>query len=169
MQDYADVVVKPPLLFLGAIALGCLFSWIVPLGPGLGSANARALATGGALRWSDLPCSCVSVREFRRAGTSVVPGRAFDGPAQQRSLPLHAEPDLYQLRHLLFRFGDHADERLDASATDPSADRLAAWRGRARGSLSAVDSATLANSARVPRSANISSCPPCRRPPRWPV
>ncbi|HEV3242089.1 MAG TPA: isoprenylcysteine carboxylmethyltransferase family protein [Methyloceanibacter sp.] len=74
MQDYADVVVKPPILFLGAIVLGCLMSWIVPLGPGLGSANARALAAGGALALVGLALFILSVREFRRAGTSVVPG-----------------------------------------------------------------------------------------------
>jgi protein-S-isoprenylcysteine O-methyltransferase Ste14 len=74
MQDYADVVVKPPALFLGAILLGCLLSWIVPLGPGLGSANMRALAAGGMLALVGLALFVVSVREFRRAGTSVVPG-----------------------------------------------------------------------------------------------
>jgi len=74
MQDYAAVVVKPPALFLGAILLGCLLSWIVPLGPGLGSANMRALAAGGMLALVGLALFVVSVREFRRAGTSVVPG-----------------------------------------------------------------------------------------------
>ena len=74
MQDHADVVVKPPLLFGGALLLGCLLSWIVPLGPGLGSANTRALATGGSLALVGLAVFAVSVREFRRAGTSVVPG-----------------------------------------------------------------------------------------------
>ena len=47
MQDYADVVIKPPILFLGAIVLGCLLSWLVPLGPGLFSGNTRALGVGG--------------------------------------------------------------------------------------------------------------------------
>jgi protein-S-isoprenylcysteine O-methyltransferase Ste14 len=74
VQDHADVVVKPPLLFVGALLLGCLLSWIVPLGPGLGSANARALAAGGSLALVGLALFAVSVREFWRAGTSVVPG-----------------------------------------------------------------------------------------------
>jgi len=74
MQDYADVVVKPPTLFLGAIVLGCLLSWIVPLGPRLGSANGRALAAGGALALIGLALFVMSLREFKRAGTSVVPG-----------------------------------------------------------------------------------------------
>jgi protein-S-isoprenylcysteine O-methyltransferase Ste14 len=74
MHDYADVVVKPPLLFAGALVLGCLLSWLIPLGPGLGSANGRALAVGGGLAVIGFALSALSVREFRRAGTSVVPG-----------------------------------------------------------------------------------------------
>jgi protein-S-isoprenylcysteine O-methyltransferase Ste14 len=74
MRDYADVVVKPPILFAGAVLLGCLLSWIVPLGPGLGSANIRALAVGGGLALIGFALMALSVREFRRAGTSVIPG-----------------------------------------------------------------------------------------------
>jgi protein-S-isoprenylcysteine O-methyltransferase Ste14 len=74
MQDYADVVVKPPILFAGAVMLGCLLTWLVPLGPGIGSANGRALAVGGGLALIGLTLFVMSVREFGRAGTSVVPG-----------------------------------------------------------------------------------------------
>jgi len=74
MQDYADVVIKPPLLFAGALVLGCLLSWLVPLGPGLGGANLRALGAGGALAIAGLALGLFSIREFKQAGTSVVPG-----------------------------------------------------------------------------------------------
>ncbi len=74
MQDYADVVVKPPILFAGALVLGCLLSWLVPLGPGLGGANLRALAAGAALAIAGLALGLFSIREFKQAGTSVVPG-----------------------------------------------------------------------------------------------
>jgi len=74
MQDYADVMVKPPILFAGAVLLGCLLSWIVTLGPGLGSANTRALAAGGVLALIGFALMAVSVRQFRQAGTSVIPG-----------------------------------------------------------------------------------------------
>jgi protein-S-isoprenylcysteine O-methyltransferase Ste14 len=74
MQDYADVVVKPPILFAGALVLGCLLSWIVPLGPGLGGGNMRSLAAGVALAVAGLALGLFSVREFKQAGTSVVPG-----------------------------------------------------------------------------------------------
>ena len=74
MEDYADVVVKPPFLFAGAAVLGCLLSWLIPLGPGLGSANGQALAVGGSLALIGFALAALSVREFRRVGTSVVPG-----------------------------------------------------------------------------------------------
>ena len=74
MQDYAEVVVKPPLLFAGALLIGCLLSWLIPIGPGLGAANGRALAVGGSLALAGLALGVLSIREFRRAGTSVVPG-----------------------------------------------------------------------------------------------
>lgn len=74
MHDYADVAVKPPFLFAGAALLGCLLSLLIPIGPGLGSANGRALAVGGSLALVGFALSALSVRAFRRAGTSVVPG-----------------------------------------------------------------------------------------------
>jgi protein-S-isoprenylcysteine O-methyltransferase Ste14 len=74
MRDYADVAVKPPFLFAAAAVLGCLLSWLIPIGPGLGSANWRAVAVGGSLALIGFGLSALSVRAFRRAGTSVVPG-----------------------------------------------------------------------------------------------
>ena len=74
MRDYADVVVKPPILFAGAVLLGCLLSWTVPLGPGLGSANTRALAVGGGFALIGFALMALSVRQFRQAGTSIIPG-----------------------------------------------------------------------------------------------
>ena len=74
MQDYADVVIKPPILFAGAIVLGCLLSWLVPLGPDLFSANRRALGVGGGLALIGFGLFVVSVRRFFQAGTSPVPG-----------------------------------------------------------------------------------------------
>ena len=74
MRDYADVVVKPPLLFAGALVTGCFLSWLVPFGPGLGSANGRALAVGATFAVFGLALGGYAVWEFRRLGTSVVPG-----------------------------------------------------------------------------------------------
>jgi protein-S-isoprenylcysteine O-methyltransferase Ste14 len=74
MQGSADVAVKPALLFAGTLVLGCLLSWVVPLGPGLGSANGRAFAVGGSLVLIGLALATVSVREVRRMSANVVPG-----------------------------------------------------------------------------------------------
>jgi len=70
MRDYADVVVKPPLLFGGAAILGCLLSWLVPFGPGLGSSNGRALATGATFALLGLALGIASIAALRRAGTT---------------------------------------------------------------------------------------------------
>ncbi len=103
MQHYADVAVKPPILFVGALVLGCLLSWIVPLGPGLGSANTHALAAGGSLALVGLALFAISVREFRRAGTSVVPGEPStvlleDGPYRYTRNPIY-------ISFVIFYFG----------------------------------------------------------------
>jgi protein-S-isoprenylcysteine O-methyltransferase Ste14 len=72
--DHADVAIKPPFLFLGALAIGCLLSLVVPIGPGLGSANGVALATGLAFVVIGFALTAWSARAFHLAGTSVVPG-----------------------------------------------------------------------------------------------
>jgi protein-S-isoprenylcysteine O-methyltransferase Ste14 len=73
--DYADVAIKPPLLFLGALALGCLLTLVIPIGPGLGSANGLALAVGLIFVVIGFTLAAFSARAFRLAGTSVVPGQ----------------------------------------------------------------------------------------------
>jgi protein-S-isoprenylcysteine O-methyltransferase Ste14 len=73
--DHAQMAIKPPLLFLGALALGCLLSLVVPIGPGLGSANGLALAAGSSFVAIGFALAGLSIRRFRLAGTSVVPGQ----------------------------------------------------------------------------------------------
>jgi protein-S-isoprenylcysteine O-methyltransferase Ste14 len=70
----ADVLIKPPFLFLGALALGCLLSLVVPLGPGLGQANTLAFVVSLTFVLIGVALAALSVRRFRLAGTSVVPG-----------------------------------------------------------------------------------------------
>ena len=72
--DFADVVVKPPLLFLGAVIVGLLLSLALPIGPGLGSANALAVAVGLTFVILGFALAAFSVRTFTRAGADVVPG-----------------------------------------------------------------------------------------------
>jgi protein-S-isoprenylcysteine O-methyltransferase Ste14 len=73
--DFADVAVKPPLLFGGALALGYVLSLYFPLGPGLAQANALALTVGITLIALGFALTIRSVQMFRRAGTNVVPGK----------------------------------------------------------------------------------------------
>jgi protein-S-isoprenylcysteine O-methyltransferase Ste14 len=72
--DFADVAVKPPLLFLGAVAAGLLLSLALPIGPGLGSANELAITVGLILVVLGFALAVFSVRTFTRAGADVVPG-----------------------------------------------------------------------------------------------
>jgi protein-S-isoprenylcysteine O-methyltransferase Ste14 len=75
MTDSADVAIKPPVLFLGALAIGCLLSLILPVGPRLGSANGLALSVGLTFVAIGFALAALSVRRFHLAGTSVVPGQ----------------------------------------------------------------------------------------------
>jgi protein-S-isoprenylcysteine O-methyltransferase Ste14 len=72
--DYAEVAIKPPLLFLGALALGALLSLVIPLGPRLASPNGLALTVGLIFVAIGFALAALAVRNFRRAGTSIVPG-----------------------------------------------------------------------------------------------
>jgi protein-S-isoprenylcysteine O-methyltransferase Ste14 len=73
--DYADVAVKPPLLFLAALVLGYLLSRYLPIGPGLAKPNALGLTVGLIFVGLGFALAVFSVRAFRRAGTNVVPGQ----------------------------------------------------------------------------------------------
>jgi protein-S-isoprenylcysteine O-methyltransferase Ste14 len=74
-DDHADVAIKPPLLFLGALGLGCLLSLIIPIGPRLASPNGSALAVGVSFVVLGFLLAGFSARAFHRAGTEIVPGR----------------------------------------------------------------------------------------------
>jgi protein-S-isoprenylcysteine O-methyltransferase Ste14 len=74
-DDHADVAIKPPFLFLGALALGCLLSLVIPIGPRPASPNGSALAVGLTFVALGFALAAFSARAFHRAGTEVVPGR----------------------------------------------------------------------------------------------
>jgi protein-S-isoprenylcysteine O-methyltransferase Ste14 len=92
--DYADVAIKPPFLFLGALALGCLLSLLLPVGSRLGSANGLALSVGLTFVAIGFALAALSVRRFRLAGTSVVPGQpstalVVEGPYHVTRNPIY--------------------------------------------------------------------------------
>ena len=72
-NDHAEVAIMPPLLFLGGLVAGALLSSVMPIGPGLGSANGLALTVGLIFVALGFVLVALSVRRFRLAGTSVVP------------------------------------------------------------------------------------------------
>ena len=72
--DYAEVAIKPPLLFLGALVLGSVLTLFLPIGPGLASPNALGLAVGIIFLLLGFALAFFSVRALFRAGTNVVPG-----------------------------------------------------------------------------------------------
>ncbi|HEX2448158.1 MAG TPA: isoprenylcysteine carboxylmethyltransferase family protein [Methyloceanibacter sp.] len=93
-SDYADVAIKPPFLFLGALALGCLLSLVLPIGPGLASPNGLGFTVGAIFVAIGLALAILSVRRFRIAGTSVVPGEpstalVVEGPYQFTRNPIY--------------------------------------------------------------------------------
>lgn len=93
-SDHAEVAIKPPFLFLGALMLGCVLSIILPVGPGLGSANGLALSVGLTFVAIGFALAALSVRRFRLAGTSVVPGQpstalVVEGPYRVTRNPIY--------------------------------------------------------------------------------
>jgi protein-S-isoprenylcysteine O-methyltransferase Ste14 len=93
-SDYADVAIKPPILFLGALAVGCLLSLVLPVGPRLASPNGLALGVGVTFVAIGLALAILSIRRFRVAGTSVVPGEpstalVVEGPYRFTRNPIY--------------------------------------------------------------------------------
>jgi protein-S-isoprenylcysteine O-methyltransferase Ste14 len=72
--DHADVAVKPPILFLAALALGYALTRYVPIGPGLASPNGKALTVGLIFVVAGFALAFLAARRFRLTGTSVIPG-----------------------------------------------------------------------------------------------
>ncbi|WP_108680841.1 isoprenylcysteine carboxylmethyltransferase family protein [Methyloceanibacter sp. wino2] len=73
-KDYADVAIKPPILFLGALLLGYVLTLWFPIGPGLAQPNGLGLTVGLVFVVVGFVLAVFPARRFRKAGTSVVPG-----------------------------------------------------------------------------------------------
>jgi protein-S-isoprenylcysteine O-methyltransferase Ste14 len=70
-NDHAGVAIRPPLLFLGALALGSLLSLALPLGTRLASPNGLALTAGLVFVTIGLLLAALAANRFRLAGTPV--------------------------------------------------------------------------------------------------
>ncbi|MEM8573480.1 MAG: isoprenylcysteine carboxylmethyltransferase family protein [Pseudomonadota bacterium] len=73
-KDYADVAIKPPFLFLGALLLGFVLTLWLPIGPGIAQPNGAGLALGITFMVAGFALAMFPARRFYEAGTSVMPG-----------------------------------------------------------------------------------------------
>lgn len=70
-KDNAGVAIRPPFLFLGALALGCILTLALPLGTRLASPNGLALTAGLVFAGIGLLLAALAANRFRLAGTPV--------------------------------------------------------------------------------------------------
>ncbi len=91
-DDHANVAVRPPYLFLGAIGVGAAldYVWPVPMFP-----DGLQLAVGLPLIAAGIVIMAAAMRRFRRAGTSVptgLPTRTLvkSGPYRYSRNPIYA-------------------------------------------------------------------------------
>jgi protein-S-isoprenylcysteine O-methyltransferase Ste14 len=92
--ESADVAVKPPILFLAALGLGCILSLVLPIGPGLASPNRLGFGVGLLFVVLGLALGALSIRRFIQAGTSPVPGEpstalVIEGPYRFTRNPIY--------------------------------------------------------------------------------
>ncbi|HUU66210.1 MAG TPA: isoprenylcysteine carboxylmethyltransferase family protein [Methyloceanibacter sp.] len=101
--DYADVAIKPPLLFVVALALGCLLTLILPIGPGLAQPNGLGLTVGFVFTGLGFVLAILAARAFHRAGTHVVPG--LPATALVTARPYHLTRNPIYIGLVLVYFG----------------------------------------------------------------
>ena len=70
-ERYANVLVRPPNLYLGGLAAGCLFELLLPLGPGLTGGSLRAVLVGLGLAAIGVGIAWKAIRLFTEAGTTI--------------------------------------------------------------------------------------------------
>ena len=73
-KDYAEIAIKPPILFLGALVLGVILTILFPLGPGIAAPNGLGLTVGISFTVLGFALAFFPAQRFRKAGTSVMPG-----------------------------------------------------------------------------------------------
>ncbi len=71
MRDHPNVVIRPPILFSMGFALGALFEFLFPLGPGLGGGSFRPIVVGLVFFCLGFALAGGAVARFRSAGTNV--------------------------------------------------------------------------------------------------
>lgn len=70
-ECHANVLVRPPNLYLGGLASGCLLELLWPLGPGLAGGTLRPIIIGLGLAVIGIVIIWKAVRQFADAGTTI--------------------------------------------------------------------------------------------------
>lgn len=70
-ERHIEVPVRPPNLYLGALAAGCILELVMPLGPGLAGGSLRAVLIGLGLAAIGIGIAWKAVVQFADAGTSI--------------------------------------------------------------------------------------------------
>lgn len=70
-ERHANVMVQPAILYLGALAAGCLMEFFLPLGPGVAGGTLRPVIIGLGLAAIGVAVAGMAIRQFIGAGTSV--------------------------------------------------------------------------------------------------
>jgi len=70
-ERHADVLVRPPFLYLGGLTAGCVAELFLPLGPGLAGGTARPVWIGLGLAAIGVAIGWKAFRQFADAGTSI--------------------------------------------------------------------------------------------------
>lgn len=70
-METAGVAVRPPVLFLSALLLGCLLEFVWPLGAGLLNSSLVRVAAGAVLVCAGAALLVAAMGKFKAAGTNV--------------------------------------------------------------------------------------------------
>jgi len=70
-EHHANVLVRPPTLFLGALTAACLLELIAPIGPGLAKGTKLPIWIGLGLAVIGVGIAAKAVSQFTDAGTTV--------------------------------------------------------------------------------------------------